>query len=71
MSTKTTLTVFTTASSVCKTPERFNTWLDEVRADPNIRRTLPKPIGDMVDESLRLPLDTPGVEAKGVYGSRD
>ncbi|QRW26648.1 hypothetical protein RhiXN_01243 [Rhizoctonia solani] len=55
MSTKATLTVFTTASSVCKTPERFNTWLDEVRADPNIRRTLPKPIGDMVDESLRLP----------------
>ncbi|QRW27818.1 hypothetical protein RhiXN_02413 [Rhizoctonia solani] len=55
MSTKTTLTVFTTASSVCKTPERFNTWLDEVRADPNICRTLPKPIGDMVDKSLRLP----------------
>ncbi|KAF8703693.1 hypothetical protein RHS03_06176, partial [Rhizoctonia solani] len=55
MSTKTTLTVFTTASSVCKTPERFNTWLGEVQVDPNVRRTLPDQITDMVDESLQLP----------------
>ncbi|QRW17480.1 hypothetical protein RhiXN_05482 [Rhizoctonia solani] len=55
MSTKTTLTVFTSASSICKIPERFNTWLGEVQVDPNVRRTLPDQITDMVDESLHLP----------------